>query len=303
MRRSRRASRRTSRSSSSAASRSTRRLRSRRCVIRACGTAAFLLLHVVLCIGPLCRLDRRFLPLLYNRRHLGVTTFLLGATHGVFAIVQFHALGDVNPVASVLVTSRGYEHARRLSVPAARAGGTLHLVCDGRHQPRFLAARAVRAGVEDAAHARVRRLRADRGARGARGAPGRTAPRAARAADAGHGARRRAARAGGRARTPGRRGSRASGVRSRPASSTCAPSTTSPTAAPGRCACRANASRCSSTTARCRRFRTCAGIRTGRSARARSSAAASSARGMATNTGPPTDAPHRRSPRSCRRLP
>jgi len=77
-------------------------------VIRACGTAAFFLLHVVLCIGPLCRLDRRFLPLLYNRRHLGVTTFLLGATHGVFAIVQFHALGDVNPVASLLVTSRGY---------------------------------------------------------------------------------------------------------------------------------------------------------------------------------------------------
>ena len=35
------------------------------------GTAAFLLLNVVLCIGPLARLDRRFLPLLYNRRHLG----------------------------------------------------------------------------------------------------------------------------------------------------------------------------------------------------------------------------------------
>ena len=77
-------------------------------LIRACGTAAFLLLHVVLCIGPLCRLDRRFLPLLYNRRHLGVTTFLLGAAHGAIAIVQFHALGDVNPVASVLVTSRAY---------------------------------------------------------------------------------------------------------------------------------------------------------------------------------------------------
>jgi sulfoxide reductase heme-binding subunit YedZ len=75
-------------------------------LIRAFGTAAFLLLHVVLSIGPVCRLDRRFLPLLYNRRHLGVTTFLLGAVHGVFAIVQFHALGDVNPVASVLVTTR-----------------------------------------------------------------------------------------------------------------------------------------------------------------------------------------------------
>jgi methionine sulfoxide reductase heme-binding subunit len=77
-------------------------------LIRACGTAAFFLLHVVLSIGPLCRLDRRFLPLLYNRRHLGVTTFLLAAVHGTFAIVQFHALGDVNPLASVLVTSRSY---------------------------------------------------------------------------------------------------------------------------------------------------------------------------------------------------
>src|SRR4029079_18106230 len=37
-------------------------------LIRAFGTAAILLLHVVLAIGPLCRLNRRFLPLLYNRR-------------------------------------------------------------------------------------------------------------------------------------------------------------------------------------------------------------------------------------------
>src|SRR6516162_3618803 len=36
-------------------------------LIRGLGTAAFLLLNVVLCIGPLARLDRRFLPLLYNR--------------------------------------------------------------------------------------------------------------------------------------------------------------------------------------------------------------------------------------------
>jgi sulfoxide reductase heme-binding subunit YedZ len=77
-------------------------------IIRACGTAAALLLHVVLAVGPLCRLDRRFLPLLYNRRHLGVTTFMLAAVHGVFALVQFHALGDVNPLVSVLVTSRSY---------------------------------------------------------------------------------------------------------------------------------------------------------------------------------------------------
>ncbi len=71
-------------------------------LIRALGTAALLLLHVVLSIGPLCRLDRRFLPLLYNRRHLGVSMFVLALAHGAFSIVQFHALGDVNPLVSVL---------------------------------------------------------------------------------------------------------------------------------------------------------------------------------------------------------
>jgi len=77
-------------------------------LIRVLGTAAFLLLNVVLCIGPLSRLDRRFLPLLYNRRHLGVTTFLLGLAHGGFALFQFHALGNVNPLVSLFVSNPRY---------------------------------------------------------------------------------------------------------------------------------------------------------------------------------------------------
>jgi nitrite reductase/ring-hydroxylating ferredoxin subunit/DMSO/TMAO reductase YedYZ heme-binding membrane subunit len=71
-------------------------------LIRAFATAAFLLLHVILSIGPLCRLDRRFLPLLYNRRHLGVTMCLLATAHGSLATFQFHALSDRHPVVSVL---------------------------------------------------------------------------------------------------------------------------------------------------------------------------------------------------------
>ena len=71
-------------------------------LIRGLGTAALILLHVVLCIGPLCRLDPRFLPLLYNRRHLGVATFALAFLHGAFATIQFHALGDLHPFVSVL---------------------------------------------------------------------------------------------------------------------------------------------------------------------------------------------------------
>jgi methionine sulfoxide reductase heme-binding subunit len=78
-------------------------------LIRALGTAALLLLNVVLCIGPLARLDRRFLPLLYNRRHLGVTTFLLGLAHGGFALFQFHALGNVNPLVSLFISNPRYE--------------------------------------------------------------------------------------------------------------------------------------------------------------------------------------------------
>jgi nitrite reductase/ring-hydroxylating ferredoxin subunit/DMSO/TMAO reductase YedYZ heme-binding membrane subunit len=74
-------------------------------LIRAFAISAFILLHVVLSIGPLCRLDRRFLPLLYNRRHLGVTMFTLALAHGLFAIVQFHGFGDRNPLVSLLTTS------------------------------------------------------------------------------------------------------------------------------------------------------------------------------------------------------
>ena len=37
--------------------------------IRAFGTCAFFMLTIILSIGPLARLDRRLLPLLYNRRH------------------------------------------------------------------------------------------------------------------------------------------------------------------------------------------------------------------------------------------
>lgn len=50
--------------------------------VRATGSCAFLMLTVILCIGPLARLNPRFLPLLYNRRHFGVLTFIVAAAHG-----------------------------------------------------------------------------------------------------------------------------------------------------------------------------------------------------------------------------
>jgi nitrite reductase/ring-hydroxylating ferredoxin subunit/DMSO/TMAO reductase YedYZ heme-binding membrane subunit len=51
--------------------------------IKANGSLAFLLLTLALAIGPLARLDRRFLPLLYNRRHLGVATFVVALAHAM----------------------------------------------------------------------------------------------------------------------------------------------------------------------------------------------------------------------------
>lgn len=71
-------------------------------VMRALGTCAFLMLHAVLCIGPLARLDRRFLPLVYNRRHLGVATFLVALGHASLAVGYYHGFGAQNPLMSLL---------------------------------------------------------------------------------------------------------------------------------------------------------------------------------------------------------
>ncbi len=66
------------------------------------------MLTLILSIGPLARLDRRFLPLLYNRRHLGVLTFLVALTHAVLVLGWYHAGGRIDPLVSVLVSSAHY---------------------------------------------------------------------------------------------------------------------------------------------------------------------------------------------------
>jgi len=73
-------------------------------LMRALGTAAFLLLHVILCLGPLCRLHPKFLPLLYNRRHAGVTLFLLALLHAVLVVATYYAGGDANPILGIFVS-------------------------------------------------------------------------------------------------------------------------------------------------------------------------------------------------------
>ena len=59
--------------------------------IRAFGICAFTMLTIVLSIGPLARLSPRFLPLLYNRRHFGVLTFVVATLHASFMIEWYVA--------------------------------------------------------------------------------------------------------------------------------------------------------------------------------------------------------------------
>lgn len=82
--------------------------------IRALGTCAIVMLHVVLWIGPLARLDRRFLPLLFNRRHLGVATFLVGLGHASLAVTFYHGFGNVNALLSLLTSNTAYGSLSRL---------------------------------------------------------------------------------------------------------------------------------------------------------------------------------------------
>lgn len=77
-------------------------------LIRATGTLAALLLHLILSIGPLARIDTRFLILLYNRRHMGVSLFIIALFHGLLNLVQFHALGNTNPLRSLFTSNTHY---------------------------------------------------------------------------------------------------------------------------------------------------------------------------------------------------
>lgn len=71
-------------------------------IMRALGTCAIVMLHIVLAIGPLTRLDQRFAPLLYNRRHLGVATFLVGLLHALVAIGFYGGFGVEDPFTALL---------------------------------------------------------------------------------------------------------------------------------------------------------------------------------------------------------
>ncbi len=77
-------------------------------LIRAFGTCSVVMLHLVLCIGPLARLEPRMAPLLYNRRHFGVATFLVGLGHASLVLLWYHGFGVISPPVSLLASNVQY---------------------------------------------------------------------------------------------------------------------------------------------------------------------------------------------------
>jgi nitrite reductase/ring-hydroxylating ferredoxin subunit/DMSO/TMAO reductase YedYZ heme-binding membrane subunit len=76
--------------------------------IAALGTCAFVMLTIILCIGPLARLSPRFLPLLYNRRHFGVLTFLIALAHAYSVVDWFAAVGGLNDLVAEFTDNPKY---------------------------------------------------------------------------------------------------------------------------------------------------------------------------------------------------
>lgn len=76
--------------------------------MRAYGSCAFLMLSLVLCIGPLARLDRRFLPVLYNRRHFGVATFVVALLHASYVLGWYFGFSSTDPYVALLSSNSSF---------------------------------------------------------------------------------------------------------------------------------------------------------------------------------------------------
>jgi len=80
--------------------------------MRAFGTCAFLLMSLVLCIGPLARLDARFLPLLFNRRHFGVITCAVAMGHAWHVLGWYYAFSATSPYIAMLTADTSFFQLR-----------------------------------------------------------------------------------------------------------------------------------------------------------------------------------------------
>lgn len=78
-------------------------------LIQALGSCAFIMLTIILSIGPLARLNTLFNPLLYNRRHFGVMFFIIALAHVIISTFWYHGFGVVNPLVSILSMNSEYD--------------------------------------------------------------------------------------------------------------------------------------------------------------------------------------------------
>lgn len=76
--------------------------------MRAFGTCAMWMLTAILCIGPLARLDKRFLPVLYNRRHFGVLTSLVAFTHATYVLGWYFSFTGQPPLTAMFESMTGF---------------------------------------------------------------------------------------------------------------------------------------------------------------------------------------------------
>jgi len=76
--------------------------------MQAFGSCAFVMLTLIVCIGPLARLDTRFLLLLYNRRHFGVLTCTVAFVHASYVLGLYFAFSPTDPFVALLSSNSSF---------------------------------------------------------------------------------------------------------------------------------------------------------------------------------------------------
>jgi nitrite reductase/ring-hydroxylating ferredoxin subunit/DMSO/TMAO reductase YedYZ heme-binding membrane subunit len=76
--------------------------------MRAFGTCALWMLTFILCIGPMARLDKRFLPVLYNRRHFGVLATVVAFTHAMYVLGWYFSFTSQTQMSALLTSATGF---------------------------------------------------------------------------------------------------------------------------------------------------------------------------------------------------
>ena len=126
--------------------------------MRAFGSCAFLMLSVILCIGPLARLNEKFMPLLYNRRHFGVLTACVAAVHANYVMRWYFAFSPTEPYAALFSSNTSYGQILGFPFEIFGIFAFLTLLVLAVTSPRFLAEFSKPARLEKTAYGHLFRL-------------------------------------------------------------------------------------------------------------------------------------------------